>query len=367
MTDFEISDDVRSFFEDLSKPEPDPVIEVTAENPPVPDENIVNEIEVVTEPAAETPPVETTTEPTATEATETQQEPAPEEEQTEYQKWQSMKDREIADMRKDFEARIEAQNEALRQQYEWNQQVFQQQQQAAIEAQQAREQQQQQQNLHVDPETLDRAMQNDLRQTFAWVASNRPDLVPTVISKVRADVERYPNGMANQVADSMQVEYSRFEAQRAAQTAQEQMEQALAQQAQQFAPSQEEQVTATMEQIVTHLEAKHGESFKALGPEIEAKAAEMGPAFRQYLAQHGQELTPQAIADFMTQIYFDVREQKLQQVASQPRQAVELQPSQHIENPGAAFEQAVTPDDDAINEILKGAEALGIGVTQASV
>lgn len=253
---------------------------------------------------------------------------------------QAQYDRKIATM----EQQLAQMNEWAQQQYAWQQQLVQEERRKQEEAQQSAQ-------LHVSQEQVDAALQNDLRGTYQWVAMNRPDLMPYIVGKARED-ERY----GHSVADQMLVEFQQFQMQR-------QQAQFEEQRQVQEAPAQ---VESTMLQILTSLEGKHGETFTAMKDQISEAAAEAGPAFFEYMSSNGYEVTPQTVADFISQVYLDLREQNINKAAAKPRGPQKLTPQQHVENPGAQQGNQTTPNEDAINELLKGARSLGIEVSASA-
>lgn len=343
MPDFDISDEVISFFEDLDKtaeeaPSTEAPAETGAEATPEASAEAATPVEgdeapVTLETAENAPetPEETTEQPTEEE---------PDTWEDRYKNLQSQKDKEIA-----------AVNQRLAEMQNWAQQQYAWQQQQVAEQHQRAQAEQQQQNVQVSRDQLDQAIETDLRGTFQWVAYNRPDLVGHTIAMVRGK-EQY----GHEVADLMQVEFNQFLAQ---QTQQQNMQ--LRQEMQ--AP---QQVAEAMGAVETALLERHGESFSALQPEVAAKAQELAPAFKQYMDAHGEEITPKAVFDFMTNVYHDVREAKLTEAAAQPRTAVPLTPQQHVESSNAAPRNEVSAEEDAINEIVRGAQNMGIEVTPAS-
>lgn len=337
MSDMEITDEVVEFFESLND---EPAAEETTETEVAPEEGEQpDEAEVEGEEASE-------------EEHQEEVEEAPEEEQVEEQPEEELHPAEIArrEQQAIYDRKLAEMQQQIAAQNQWQQQQYQYQQEQ-LRMQQEQAQQQTQQQLHVTAEQLEAGIENDLAGTFRWVAHNRPDLVPAIASRVR-EHEAY----GNQVADAMLVEFNQFQVQRATEQYQEQI-------AQQQAPQQVEQV---MGQIIQGLEQRHGEAFSGLKGEIAEEAGKLIEGWGQWMTQQGHEIRPQDVADFVTQVYFDVRQQKLNTVAQQPRKPQKLTPNQHVENPTAITRKESTPDEDAMNELLEGARSLGIDVTPAS-
>lgn len=339
----EISDEVMEFFQTLSNDEPAATEEAPVTEAPV---------EEAQEPTEEAPVVEETVVPT--EQVEEQQEPTEEpvsEEQTEEVNWeeryrhlQSQKDREV-----------QAAQQQLDQLQQWAQQQYAWQQQVVADQQQQAQMAQQQQVVQVSREQIDSELDRNPIGAFQWVAANRPDLMPNVISMVREKEQ-----LGHEVADAMMTEWTQFQMQQHSAQVQQQLEATQAQYQNQQVPGQ---VNDTMVQILGTLEARHGEPFKALSADIATQAIEKAESWKQYMHENGLEVTPQSVADFVTGVYYDIRESRLQTAASAPAKPVKLTPQQHVENPGANRQVESTPDQDAINELMEGARALGIDVS----
>ena len=255
-------------------------------------------------------------------------------------------------------AQVEAQ---LQQMNEWAQNVYRRQllqdQQAQAAAQAAQAQQQGPQAAHVTDQQLVAAVDQDVQRTFHWVALNRPDLVPKVVSLTREN-EKYGHA----VADEMLFEYNQWQ-QSQVQARYEAEAQARAQaEAEARAP---QEIQQTMVSMINGIEQQYGESYKAVEEEFVARATETAPQFRQYMAEQGLPLTPDAIHYFLTKTFNDIREENLNKQASKPRKPRKVAPSEHVETStqGNGPEAEPTADSLAINEILAGAKELAIDVS----
>lgn len=344
MGDMEISQEVMDFFENLSNEEPE-----TTETEPVAEGD---ETEHSEEPALEEQEhsEESIEEPVSEQEELTQQD---ENEQEEEEPAEVDWEKRFKDLQSQKDREVNAVSEQLAQLQQWAQQQYAWQQQVIAEQQQSQAQAQQEAVIPVTREQVDQQLDMNPVGTFQWIAVNRPDLMPSVISMVREKEK-----LGNVVADQMMAEWTNY------QLAQQQYafdERLQIQQAEMQAP---QQVSATMEQIIGTLEQRHGETFSALKEDIAEKAVEAAEPFKQYMNQNGLEITPQAVADFITQIYLDVREERLNVQAQKPKGPQKLTPQQHVESSGGNRQKDTTPDEDAMNELLQGAMALGIDVTQ---
>lgn len=348
MADMEITQDVVDFFEEIKGTSEVTPVQDTMEVTTPTEETEVETTEpaeeqeqVETEPVSEEEPSEEQeTETEVEEEVEQEEDPAETDWEKRYKDLQAHTDRQLAES-----------NRQLAELQQWAQSAHAWQQQVIAERQQEQQQVQQAQ-VQVSPEQVAQQLDMNPVGTFQWIAHNRPDLMPNVITMVRGK-----ENLGDQVADAMLVEFQQFQLAQYNAQQEQRFEQAAAQN--QPAP----EVGPVMEQIVHVLEERHGEPFKALNADIAAKATEAAPAFQQYMQSNGLEITPAAIADFVTQIYLDIREEKLNQKAAAPAKPVKLTPAQHVEQTGGNVPNQATPDDDAINEILQGARALGVDVS----
>lgn len=343
MADMELSEEVMSFFENLDNDEP--AVQETEQTETVEIEPVNEEVQTEeTEEALEVDPNEITAEEEVTND-ENVEETAEETDTWEdrYRNLQSQKDREIAAVSE----QLNTLQQWAQQQYAWQQQL--------VSEQQAQAQQQAQasQRVEITRDQVDSSLDLDPVGTFRYIAQSRPDLMPNLISMVRGKEQ-----LGHEVADQMSAEWTNYQIAQQQEMFQRQLQE------QQYRTEAPQQVSATMQQILGTLEQRHGETFVALRDEISEKAAETAPHFKQYMEQNGMEVTPQAIADFISQVYLDVREQKMNEAAQKPQRPKKLAPEQHVESSSANRHREATPDEDAMNELLQGARALGIDVTQ---
>lgn len=330
---------VEDFFAELDAPE----APETLETPEV-DESPVEEPEVAPE-ASEDPEDEDSESEEEPDPTEDPQDEALVDWEKRYKDQQSYHDQKIA-----------AVEQQLAQMNEWAQNVYQQQLLQAQQAQAAAQQAAQQapQTQHVTDQQLLNAVDQDVQRTFQWVALNRPDLVPKVVSMTRKN-EKY----GHDVADEMLLEFTTYQAQQQ-QARFEAAEQARAQQ--EAAARAPQQIQETMSSMISGIEQQYGESYKAVELDFIARATETAPQFREYMEAQGLALTPDAIHYFLTKTFNDIREENLSKQASKPRKARKVAPGEHAETStqGQGPDDELTADQLAINEILSGAKELAI-------
>jgi len=193
----EISDEVVDFFENLKNEGNEEVVEAEGVEPAV--EEAQEPVETVeTEQEGEQPTEVVEEQEEAPEAVSEQETETNEDDSWEarYKNLQAQKDREVAATQQQL-AQLQ---EWAQQQYAWQQQLIAEQQRAA-QAQQAQPQQQ-----AVTQEEVSTALDQNPVQTFQWIAYNRPDLVPNLITMVRGK-----ENLGDEVADRFSNEWTQFQ------------------------------------------------------------------------------------------------------------------------------------------------------------
>lgn len=253
---------------------------------------------------------------------------------------QSHKDQQIAQLQQQIQA-----------QQQWQQQVYEQMQQQQVLAEQA----QRQATGHVTADDLARGLQTSPKETFQWVAHNRPDLIPQL-----THLARQTETLGDAAADSMIVEYQNFQIR-------QMQEQQAAQQQAEYEAYQQQQAPLIVEQTINGIVESLAEQypdFTELSDEVNQLAAERSDQFRTYCYHNGIEITPDVMRDFLRGTYLDVRDARMSQEARKPRKPRKVQSTEHVERggPGNGPEE-LTPDEAAMNEILEGAVKLHMDIS----
>lgn len=244
-------------------------------------------------------------------------------------KVQSAKDREVAELQKELQRLREEQAEAR----------------GRMAAQQEYQEQQGNEQLSsVTVDDLQYGIQTDLPSTFQWTVLNRPDLVPSLISSVRMLKNSPIAGMTpHQVADQMIVEHQSYLHQQAIERQDELRQELQREKEAERAPLERRQA---MEEVVSNLTERFGETFVQVQDEISKRLETDGREYIQYLqdeaAKNGEEfeVTPSLVHDMMVDIYLELREQAFNESSMAPQKpqsadprAAALGQSAHTENP----------------------------------
>lgn len=264
--------------------------------------------------------------------------------QEKYRKLQSAKDREMAEMQKQIQQLREEQAEvrgrdAARQEYQ--------------------EQQGYEQLASVRPEDLQYGIETDLPSTFQWTVINRPDLVPSLISRVRAT-----GGLGHEVADQMVIEYQGYLHQQALQSQQQLRDELKEEKEAERAPLERQQA---MENVVSRLTERFGETFVQVQDEISKRLETDGREYIMYLqneaAKNGEEfeVTPSLVHDMMVDIYLELREQAFNEQSMAPQKPSAVDPNANAL--GQSAHQETPPDEeDFLAGFISGARGADINI-----
>lgn len=261
--------------------------------------------------------------------------------QEKFKKLQSAKDRELSQMQRELQELREAQaREAGRR-----------------EALQEHEQTLQQQQFNqVTPQDLKEGIEQNLPATFQWTVQHRPDLVPQLISMVRET-----EGYGNATADQMVVEYTEYrEAQREASI--EAKIQAMREESEaKEAPLRQREA---MESVVADLTDRFGDNFTAAQDKIAEIMQTDGAEYIAYMQSQdpGFEVTPEVVRDMMVDTYIMLREESLNQAASEPDRATAVPAAAQPLGGGAQSIEDPNSDEEVINSFIRGARAADMSI-----
>lgn len=256
---------------------------------------------------------------------------------------QSHKDQQIAQMQR-----------SLQQQQEWAQQAYLQMQQMQQQIMQAA-QQPVSAPQQITPQQLQQNLRTDPVGTFQHIATQRPELMPQLTTIVRQT-----EGMGDVAADSMLLEFQKYQITQLEERRQAEWQQMQDAQYEAELPQiVEQQMTGIVQQL-----AERYPDFNELSDDVSTLAAERGPMLEEWCYRNQVEMTPDVIRNFLHETYLDVRDAKLKQKAVAPRKPRTVSPQQHVESSTASHgDTSLSADQAAMNEILEGARSLSIDIS----
>lgn len=222
--------------------------------------------------------------------------------------------------------------------------------------QQAVEAQNSQANASVTLEDLHYGIQTNLPATFEWAVTTRPDLVPQLVSLVRAD-----ENFGHPVADQMVVEYNQFLQHQTLAQQQEMYNQILQQRELDAAPLRNQQ---EMENVVGDLTDRFGDNFTAMKDDIAQVLNTDGRDYIEYLRgeaiANGEDpnsvVTPQLMRDMMIDIYLEMRENSLNATTSAPQKPSSVPAGAAALGGKSSGGNVDSTDEDFIKSMIQGAQ-----------